>query len=127
MKRKHYWFPCGVKDEPIDDWSDEDFNALMRETDWQKWITDAMWRDLMEGNGGPNLSKLKKRLAEFQVAIWRLRYLNKELMEEVDKESNRLWNKFWAIQAFGREGLQNDYTLDECIDELSKGRKEEDE
>lgn len=114
-----------MKDEPIEDWTLEDKEALFRETDWEKWITDAMWRDLIGGNGGPNLSKLKKRLAEWDVAINRVRTLNKGLYEEAMKESDRLWNKFWGIQAFGREGLHKDYSIDESIEALSKGRKAE--
>ncbi|MEE9593134.1 MAG: hypothetical protein V3W28_06115 [Thermoplasmata archaeon] len=119
MKRKHAWLPCGVGDD-FGDWSREEVDILMKETDWQKWITDSMWRDLMdkETDNSPNLSKLRRRLAEWQVAIWRINSLNREMYESMFEEAKRLWRKFWAVQAYGREGLEKDVPIKESKDAI---------
>lgn len=125
MKRKHLWFPCGLEGEPpLDEWPEDEYRALMRETDWEKWITDSQWRDLLEGNGGPNLSKLKRRLAEFYVVLNRVRTLDSALYESAIEEGGRLWLRFWAIQVFGKAGVKGDYTWDQIREEgVSKGGK----
>ncbi len=121
MKRKHFWFPCGIKDEPpLDEWPKKDFDILLKETDWEKWLTDSMWRDIIEGNGGANISKLKKRVAEFYVVLNRIRTLNEMLYESAIEEGSRLWKRFWTIQAFGREGLTGDHSWDEIKEAFSE-------
>ncbi len=132
MKRKHFWFPCGVANsetDPIAKWPLEDYNLLMRETDWEKWITDAQWRTLIDNENGPNRSKLKKRLIEWMVAMKRISSLDRDLYLEAREEADRLWLRFWAIQAYGRDGLKMELdgqSLDDFWDVISKRRKEED-
>lgn len=111
MKRKHLWFPCGVGD--LDEYSYENYKRLLKETDWQKWITEAQWDALVNEKPGPNKSKLKRRIAEWHVAIWRAADFDEELVEQAKKEARRLWHRFWAVQAFGEGGVTAD------LDDLS--------
>ncbi len=131
MKRKHFWFPCGVANsetDPIAKWPLEDYKRLIRETDWEKWITDAQWRTLLDNGNGPNRSKLKKRLTEWMVAMRRVASLDLDLYQEAREGADCLWLRFWAIQAYGRAGLKMDLdgqSLDDFWDTISKRRKEE--
>ncbi len=131
MKRKHFWFPCGVANsekDPIAKWPLEDYNLLMRETDWEKWITDAQWRTLIDNGNGPNRSKLKKRLIEWMVAMRRIASLDIDLYQEAREGADHLWLRFWAIQAYGRDGLKMDLdgqSLDDFWNAISNRRKED--
>ncbi len=132
MKRKHFWFPCGVANsekDPIAEWPLEDYKFLVRETDWEKWITDAQWRILINDyENGPNRSKLKRRVAEWLVALRRIASLDIDLYREAREEADRLWLRFWAIQAYGREGLKMDLdgqSLDDFWNAISNRRKED--
>lgn len=128
MKRKHLWFPCGIGDEPLGEWSAEDYEALLRETDWQKWITNGQWEVLVNEAGGPNRSKLKRRAAEWMVSLRRIHNFDKQLYQEASELADEIWLRFWAIQAWGREGVTMDlstFELDDCINAISERRKQE--
>ena len=134
MKRKHLWLPCGIADEKLDEWPDEDYQALLRATDWQKWITDAQWRSLIEKRQDSNRSKLKRRAAEWLAALARIRDMDEGLFFEAASEADHLRRRLWRIQEKGHAGVTvdipdlgilGDVAADLFLRYFAKGRHQE--
>ncbi len=135
MKRKHLWLPCGIIEE-IKAMSEEDYHLLLRETDWQKWITDAMWKELVgKGNGNGysyNRTRLRQRAAEWMTALARIRDFDEQLYFEAADEAAAMRSRFNRIQKNGLEGLKEempdfsilgDFHADMLLEYIAKKRE----